>query len=131
MIGDRRIDVDEIDLRVGEHVFVFRVALVDLEEIADLLELGGRALADGVYVGIRVALVNRDELGAEAEADDGDIDLLAHEVPFRVSCQCRREWVKGIIRTWLFTFSARRQASGVCVRRSAAGAKRERDWGHL
>jgi hypothetical protein len=33
------------------------------------------ALADRVHVGVRMALVDGDELGSEAEADDGDVDF--------------------------------------------------------
>ena len=33
------------------------------------------ALADGVHLRVRMALVDRDELGAEAETDDRDADL--------------------------------------------------------
>ena len=36
VIGNRRVDVDEIDLRVRQHVLVLRVALLDLEGVADL-----------------------------------------------------------------------------------------------
>jgi hypothetical protein len=49
------------------------------ERLADLAELFLVALADGVHVGLRMALVDGNELGAEAEADDGDVvTLLGH-----------------------------------------------------
>lgn len=38
-------------------------------------------LADGIHVGVRVQLVNRDEFLAETKPDDGDVEFLfAHAV---------------------------------------------------
>ena len=73
MVGDCGIDVDGIDLGIGEEIGVVRVALFNAVFVADLVELGFGALADGGQFSVRVALVDRDEFGAEAEADDCDI----------------------------------------------------------
>ena len=72
MLRDRGVDVHRIDVLVGEHVLVAGVAPADREGIPDLLELGWITLAERGDLGIGVALVDRDEFGAEAEADDGD-----------------------------------------------------------
>ena len=70
-----------------QHRRIVGVARLDAEAVAALVELFLVASADGVHLGIRVALIDRDELGAEAEADDGDTDLLvaAHDVLHSVS----------------------------------------------
>ena len=76
VVGDGRVDVDRVDFRVCEHFLVGRVALGDAVAIADLLQLGGVALADGGDLRVRVGEVNRDELRAEAEAGQRDADFL-------------------------------------------------------
>jgi hypothetical protein len=45
--------------------------------LADGSELLRRSLADGDEFGVRMPLVDRDELGPEAEADDGGADFSA------------------------------------------------------
>jgi hypothetical protein len=76
VIGNRRIDVHGVDLRVLEHRLEVRVALFDLKGIADGLELLGIALADGMAVRERMTLPDGDEFRPETEADDGDVELL-------------------------------------------------------
>ena len=71
VIGDRRIDVDGIDLVVLEEVGIGLVPPLDAIRLADLVEFVPRPLADRHQFRVRVALVDGDELGAEAEADDG------------------------------------------------------------
>ena len=57
-----------------------RVELRVAEGVADRVQFRRVALADGVHVGVRMALVDGDEFRAEAEADDGDVDpALAHD----------------------------------------------------
>ena len=51
-------------------------ALRDAELFAARVEFGLVPPADGVHLGVRVGLVDGDELGPEPEADDGDADLL-------------------------------------------------------
>ena len=68
--------------RVGQHVLVLRVALLDAERIADLVQLARVAPADGVHVGVGMLLVDRNELGPKAQPDDRDVDLLlGHDRP--------------------------------------------------
>ena len=43
--------------------------------LRDLVQLGRRALADGVHVGGRMGLINRNELFAKTQSNDSDIDL--------------------------------------------------------
>ncbi len=70
----RGVDVDDVDVRVGEHRIVVGVADVDPELVADFVELGLGALADRVHLGVGVALVDGDELGTEFEPDDTDAE---------------------------------------------------------
>ena len=86
VVGDGRVDVHEIDVAVREQRREIRVALRDAEVFADGVELFPVALADGVAIGVRVLLVDRDELGPEAEPDDGDVDLLGHGRVLLVTC---------------------------------------------
>src|SRR5262249_15001099 len=76
VVGDRRVDVDVIDVGIRENVFVAMVALGDAEGITHLIEFTLGALADSVHVGQRVLLVNGDELGAKAQTDDRHVELL-------------------------------------------------------
>jgi hypothetical protein len=76
VVRDGRIDVDQVNVRVLEHLAEIGVALFDLEGVANGVELRARALADRVHVRLRVTLVDRDEFGSEAEADDGHVHLL-------------------------------------------------------
>ena len=68
--------MDGVDVRVLQQLVVARVARLDAEAVADLVELLLVAPADGVHLGVRMALIDGNELGAEAEADDGDANLL-------------------------------------------------------
>ncbi len=76
VIRDRRIDVDGVDVRVAQQILVARVARRDAEPVAARVELGLVAAADGVHLGVRVPLVDRNELGAEPEPDDGNTNSL-------------------------------------------------------
>ena len=67
VIGNRRVDVDGVDVRVRQHVVVVVYRLSILKCVADLVQLVRVALADGVHFGVRDALIDRNELGAEAE----------------------------------------------------------------
>jgi hypothetical protein len=80
VVGNGRVDVNGIDIRVGEDLFELGIADIDLPVITALLQLVGVALADGVAVGVGVLLPDGDELGSESEADDCDVDFLAHVI---------------------------------------------------
>ena len=78
VIGDRGVDMDRVDLGIAEEFVVIGVALRNAEGVLDGLEFLRVALADREEIGVGVGLIDRNELGTEAEADDGDIDFL-HE----------------------------------------------------
>ena len=75
MIGNRRVDVDGIDVRIGEERVVVGVARLDAEPIAARVELLPIAAADRIHFGIRMALINRDEFRAKAQTDDCHTNL--------------------------------------------------------
>ena len=72
--------MDGVNVGVFEQLPVVGVAALDLEGVADLVELFWIALADGMQPSLRMALIEWNELGAEAQADDGHVDpfLVAH-----------------------------------------------------
>ena len=72
VVWDGGVDVDGVNVRIGENVGVVGVALFDAELVADFVEQFGITLADRAHLRIGMALVDGDELGAEAEPDDGD-----------------------------------------------------------
>ncbi len=53
MIGDRRIDMHRVHVRVFQQLFVLGIACLDAELIANLVHLGFVAPADGVHLGNR------------------------------------------------------------------------------
>ena len=63
--------MDGIDLVVLEEVGVVLVPPLDAIGLANLIELVTRPLADRDELHVGVTLVDGDELGAKAEADDG------------------------------------------------------------
>ena len=67
--------MDGVDLLVLEEISVVAIAPFDAMSLADLGELLLRPLADGHKLSMRMPLVDGDELGAEAEADDRGADL--------------------------------------------------------
>ncbi len=83
----------ENGLREGVHVIVRdgRVADVvrdaptlDAERITDFIEFFRVALANGIHVRMRVTLINGDELGSEAQSDDGNIDFHTGRTDFMI-----------------------------------------------
>ena len=78
VVRNRGVDVNDIDVAVLEQCSKIRVTLLDAKVFSDGVELFLVALADRVAVGVWVLLPQRDELGPEAEPDDGDVDLLGH-----------------------------------------------------
>jgi len=75
---DGRIDVHRIHRRIADQVFKRGVALLHSEGVAHGIQLVLGTLADGVHLGLRMALVDGDELGTESESDDGDVEFSAH-----------------------------------------------------
>ena len=62
-------------LKAGKHVACTVPMATTVGECRQLVEALPVAAADGVHLGVGVRLVDGDELGPEAEADDGDPDL--------------------------------------------------------
>src|SRR6185503_17857349 len=76
MIGDRRVDMDRVELGVGEHLFIARVASGDAELVAAGIELRSAAPTDRMHQRVRMALIDRDELRSETKPYDTHSDLL-------------------------------------------------------
>jgi hypothetical protein len=74
MIGNRRVDVDGVNVLVFENVGVALVSPLHAMSRADLVELVFRPLADGDQLSVRMPLVDRNELGSKAKADNGGPD---------------------------------------------------------
>ena len=74
VVGDRRIDVHEVDPRVGQHVLEPRVPVRHAVEVGRLVAGRLAAPADGVQLGVRVGLVDRQKLRPEPQADHGHAD---------------------------------------------------------
>ncbi len=81
MIGNGRIDMDEVDFRIGQYVVVAGVPFVDTQGIANLVQMALGSLADGNRTGQGMLLVDGDELGPEAQADHGHIELYIFQGP--------------------------------------------------
>src|SRR5215831_11785865 len=75
VVGNRRVDVDGVDVGVAEEVVEIGIAGLDAEAVAALIQLGPVAAANGVHFGVGMSLVDGNELRAEAEANDGDAYL--------------------------------------------------------
>jgi hypothetical protein len=86
MIGDGRIDMDGVDIRVFEQPVDVVVSFCHAKSVADGIQLFAGALADGVHVGVGMALVDGDEFGAKAQPDNGDVNFsLAHALRIAVT----------------------------------------------
>lgn len=72
VIGDGGVDVDGVDVWIREKGVVVGVAFGDAKLVAYLIQGIRIALAEGDDIGIWMALVDGNELGAEAEANDRD-----------------------------------------------------------
>src|SRR5262249_28955849 len=91
VVGDRRVDVDGVDVGVFEEVVDAGVAAPYAELVAAPVELGLVTAADGDHLGVGVRLVGGDELGPEVESDDGDANLVfCHD--FRSLTWCLNVW---------------------------------------
>ncbi len=71
--SDGGVDVDGIELRIGEQRLVAVETPLHAELIAHLLQALLVALADRVHLGVRMPLVDGDELDAESEADQKEL----------------------------------------------------------
>ena len=80
VLVDGRVDMHRIHVRIGDQLGEISVARRDAELIAHFVQVRLVPLADGVDVGVGVALVDRDELRAEPHADDGDVEFTRHWV---------------------------------------------------
>ena len=79
VVGNGGVDVDGVDLGILEELVIVGVAFFYIELVGQLVHLLLVASADGDEVHVRVGLVDGDELGSEAEPDDGDVmDVFAH-----------------------------------------------------
>ena len=75
VIGNRRVDVDRVHLRVLDQFIEIVVPFLHPECVADCIQFLARALADRVHVRLGMALVDGDEFGTKAQPDDGDVNL--------------------------------------------------------
>src|SRR5208337_182456 len=74
VVAERRIDMDEVNVGIGQDLAEALVAAVNAERIADLVERNTRPATDRVHVCPRMPLIDGNELRPEAETDDRDID---------------------------------------------------------
>ena len=75
--------MDGVDLGIFQEFVVVDVALLDAEPFGDPLQFVLVTAADGDEVEVGVRLVDGDELGAEAQSHDGDVeDVFAHDDNF-------------------------------------------------
>ena len=92
VIGDRRVNMNRINLGIGQQLFVIRVALGDGELVGHGVHLRLVAPTHRDEVGVGMRLVDGNKLCAETEADEGYIKgLFAHSAYVRshtVSCSC-------------------------------------------
>jgi hypothetical protein len=76
VIGDGGVEVDGVDVGISEDICVVGVAFFDAIFVADFIERGFGALANGGHFCLGVTLVDGDEFGSESKSDDGDANGL-------------------------------------------------------
>ena len=81
VVGDGRVDVDEVDVFVRQDLLVLGVALGDAELVADGVEFLLVATADRLDAAEGMALVDGDEFGAKAQAHHRHPEFLCHDRP--------------------------------------------------
>ena len=74
VVRNRAVDVDEVDVGVRQHLLVLGVSLGDLEGVGHLIHLGLIAAANGHDLGLRMPLIDRNELRTEAQTDNCRFD---------------------------------------------------------
>jgi hypothetical protein len=75
-VGDRRVDVHRVDIRVFQELAVVGMAVLDSIPASAFLQLFAIAPADRRDFRAGVFLIDRDEFGPEAEADNSHADRL-------------------------------------------------------
>ena len=70
--------MNEVDVRVGQHVLDTRVAFRDLEPIADLVQFVFVTPANRLHIGMGMALVDWNELRAKTESNHGHVNGPTH-----------------------------------------------------
>src|SRR5437870_2170622 len=76
MVGDRRVDVDRIDVRVFQQLTVVGVTGPDPVALTAFIKPLVVAAANRGDLRAGIVLVDRDELGPETQADDRHTDWL-------------------------------------------------------
>jgi hypothetical protein len=80
MVVDRAVDVNKVNIFVGQYFIVGCVSFVDPELVAALLQFRRIATADRCNVRIRMSLIDRNELGPEAKSNHRHIELFRHRL---------------------------------------------------
>ena len=75
MIGNGRVDMHCVHLRIFDELIEIGVALLHTECVANGIQLLFGALANGIHRGVGVALIDGNEFSAESETDDGHLNL--------------------------------------------------------
>ena len=75
MQRDRRVDMYEINVVIGEYRVETLISILDTECITDGIETWPRSLSDRIDLGVWVAPVDRDEFGSKSEPDDSDVQV--------------------------------------------------------
>ena len=70
---DRRVDVDGVDVRILDKLLKLLLPFCHIILFADFVQLVRGTLAQRVHVGVRMPLVDRDELLTKSEANNGNI----------------------------------------------------------
>ena len=97
VIGNRRVDVNGINLRIGQQFFVIRVAFRDTELVGHGVHFRLIAPTHRDEVGVGMRLVDGNKLCAKTEADEGYIKgLFAHSAYVRSHTTGCRGWVASI-----------------------------------
>src|SRR5437588_2444214 len=116
MIGNRRIDVHGVYIRILQELVEIGVAHLDAELVAALVEPFFIAAAEGVHLGKRMVLVDGNEFGPKAEANDRNPDFLAgcHDQVPRPSCSSSE------LPAWLQDNAERRQRQEASVKKPSS-----------
>src|SRR5690606_13035259 len=78
VIGNWRIDMHRVHVRIFEQRIEIRVTRFHAEIVADRIKLLLIALTNGVTIRVGMFLPERNELRTKTEADNGDVEFLAH-----------------------------------------------------
>jgi hypothetical protein len=78
VVGDGRVDVDEVDGGVFEYLFVGRESVRDPELVGDFVKFLFVPAAYGDDFGVRVTLIDGDKLCPEAQTDHRHSFFVGH-----------------------------------------------------